>query len=547
MRIAPLPPTTHRLEPVTADSPRLVSLPAVPNAALVAGYLVCYVALDWISYIDPLGSLGITPWNPPPGLSLFMLLRYGLRFAPWLFVAALLAELLVRGAPAPWPWLVLISALLALGYAGLAMLLRERFRFNSELATLRDATVFTASVTVATGVIAILYVAVFAAAGILAPGTFVRSVSQFWIGDLIGIIITTPVLLVASRHQDSTRIRPFEQAAQALAIVASLAVVFHSGLEADVKFFYVLFLPIIWVAMRRGVAGTAWAILLVQLGLIAALRFRGYAPGEVLDFQYLMLTLALTGLFLGVTVAERRAAVDKLRDKQFELDRSLRAAAASELASALAHELNQPLSAVSTYARACQVMLSRHGEAAPELVPTLDKVVAEANRAATVVRRLRELVRTGTVRQEALEVGMLLEHAAVAARPRGERHGVIVAVIAPGDLPAARGDRVQLETVLHNLIGNAIDALKTISGPRTVRLSAAADGASFIRLSVADDGPGVAPDVAATLFQPLASDKAQGLGLGLAISRTIVEAHGGRLWLENVPAGACFCLTLPTT
>ena len=113
------------------------------------GYVVLYVALDWISFIDPLGPLGITPWNPPPGLSLFLLLRYGLAMAPWLFVAAFLAEVLVRGVPAPWPVIVAACALLAGGYALVAALLRGRLRFHGEFATLRDVTVFTAVAAVA--------------------------------------------------------------------------------------------------------------------------------------------------------------------------------------------------------------------------------------------------------------------------------------------------------------------------------------------------------------------------------------------------------------
>jgi C4-dicarboxylate-specific signal transduction histidine kinase len=257
-----------------------------------------------------------------------------------------------------------------------------------------------------------------------------------------------------------------------------------------------------------------------------------------------MLALALTGLFMGVTLDERRAAESELRAKQSELDRSLRAAAASELASTLAHELNQPLSAVASYTRACQLLLEQ-GDPAGELVPTLDKVVSEARRAATVVRRLREFVLSGAVHLEPLAVAPLLESAAEAARPRAQRNGVLLSVVVPAALPHALGDRVQLETVLHNLVANAIDALKGAAGTRTIRMEASMIAPDMVQLAVIDDGPGIHADVGATLFQPLVSTKVQGLGLGLAISRTIVEAHGGRLWLEPSARGARFCLTLP--
>ncbi len=358
-------------------------------------------------------------------------------------------------------------------------------------------------------------------------------------------MVTTPALLSAARIQ-LTAARPpsVETVAQAGAIVLALAVVFGSGLGAELKLFYVLFIPLIWIAMRRGLAGATWSILLVQVGLIAALNFGGHEPGEFLDFQFLMLALALTGLFLGVTVEERRAAEHKLREKQFELDRSLRAAAASELASALAHELNQPLSAVASYTRACQLLLA-DGDPDRELMPTLNKVVLEASRAGTVVHRLRELVRSGTLRQEPLALHALLEAAAGAASSRTQRHGISVSITADRGLPDALGDRIQLETVLHNLIANAIDALMGQRGSRTIRLSAEIGEPGFLHVTVADDGPGVPQEFVTTLFQPLASSKTEGLGLGLAISRTIVEAHGGRLWLDAASPSACFCLSLP--
>jgi C4-dicarboxylate-specific signal transduction histidine kinase len=269
-------------------------------------------------------------------------------------------------------------------------------------------------------------------------------------------------------------------------------------------------------------------------------------PGDVLDFQFLMLALALTGMFLGVTVEERRAFEQKLRDKQFELDRSLRAAATSELASALAHELNQPLSAVASYTRACQLLLER-GDPSQELPSIMQKVVFEANRAGTVVHRLREFVRSGSMRQERVIISELLATAREAAGPRAGRHGVTVAVDAATSLPEVLADRVQMETVLHNLIGNAIDALKDMSGERRITLAATPHNENSVRITIADNGPGVAPATRASLFEPFASKKAEGLGLGLAISRTIVEAHGGTLWLADTDAGAAFCITLPAT
>jgi len=143
-------------------------------------------------------------------------------------------------------------------------------------------------------------------------------------------------------------------------------------------------------------------------------------------------------------------------------------------------------------------------------------------------------------------VSKLLAAVGEAAGVRASRHGVTVAIDAASGQLEVLADRVQVETVLHNLIANAIDALKDISGERRITLAAARQDEAFVRVTVADNGPGVRSAVRESLFKPFASNKAEGLGLGLSISRTIVEAHGGVLWLMESDAGATFCFTLPT-
>jgi signal transduction histidine kinase len=522
-----------------------VVLPLRTHVSVVVGYLALYLFLDWVSFVYPFGPLGITPWNPPPGLSMFVVLRHGAALTPWLWVAALGADFLVRDIAAPWSVQLLACAVLAAGYASAALVLKRWLRFDPALSTLRDATLFAVTAIVATGLIGAAYVGIYIAAGVVDIEAFAATVAQFWIGDVIGIVVTLPVLLVLARPRVSTpAIGRVESLLQYLSIGVALFIVFGLGIGAQLKLFYILFLPLIWIAMRRGITGTAVATVLVQVGLIAALKFHGNVPGEALDFQFLMLALALTGLFVGVTVEERRAAEHKLRDKQFELDRSLRAAAASELAAALAHELNQPLSAIASYTRACQLLLER-GDPAHELPTIMNKVVTEANRAGVVVHRLRDFVRSGTIRQQRVAPGALLANAAETAAPRAARHAVVLTVdVAPG-LADVLGDRIQMETVLHNLIANAIDALKEVPGERRIELAAAHHDADHVRLSVTDNGPGLATSARDALFRPFATAKAEGLGLGLAISRSIVEAHGGALWLADSATGTSFCLTLP--
>ncbi|MEO8753530.1 MAG: hypothetical protein ABI624_12715, partial [Casimicrobiaceae bacterium] len=180
-------------------SPAPIALPTRAAMPVVAGYLALYVFLDWVSYVDPYGPLGITPWNPPPGLSMFVVIRYGTPMAPWLWIAALAADFLVRDIAAPWTVQMLACGILAAGYAGAALLLQRWLRFDTALATLRDATVFVVTAVTCTLVIGMAYVGLYVAAGVVAVDAFPPAVAQFWIGDVIGIVVTLPVLLALTR------------------------------------------------------------------------------------------------------------------------------------------------------------------------------------------------------------------------------------------------------------------------------------------------------------------------------------------------------------
>jgi len=243
-------------------------------------------------------------------------------------------------------------------------------------------------------------------------------------------------------------------------------------------------------------------------------------------------------------VSKRKEMEEQLRDRQIELERTLRLAATSELASALAHELNQPLSAISSYVRACRLMLSGAEYDHARLVKTMDKVVNEVNRTGEVVHRLREFFRSGTVHRERVKVSDLIWGGFEASLTRLERHGIILQVEGADALPDLTVDRVQMEIVIHNLVSNSIDAAKT-RDRREIRISAALSGENEVEILVADSGAGLNPEIAEHLFEPFTSTKSGGMGLGLAISRTIIEAHGGRIEPVASSSGAVFRVTLP--
>jgi C4-dicarboxylate-specific signal transduction histidine kinase len=244
-------------------------------------------------------------------------------------------------------------------------------------------------------------------------------------------------------------------------------------------------------------------------------------------------------------VSARKEMEGQLREREADLARSLRLAAAAETAGALAHELNQPLSAIATYVRACTLLLDRPDANRDRLVQTMQTVVAEAGRAGEIVRRLRDFFRSGTSHLERATVGDLVSGSVALFAPRLARHQIELAVEIDPGLPEVLVDRLQIDTVLHNLLANAIDAVKSAeSEQRRISINATLSG-SAVRITVSDTGPGLPPELARGVFRPFTTTKPEGMGLGLAISRSIVENHGGRLTAERTDRGAALSFTLP--
>jgi two-component system, LuxR family, sensor kinase FixL len=271
--------------------------------------------------------------------------------------------------------------------------------------------------------------------------------------------------------------------------------------------------------------------------VIFAGEVAGLGTLTVFEFQALLIALTITGLFLGVTVDERRRAQDELR-------RSMRLAAAGEMAAALAHELNQPLTAVASYARSCELMTASPAGDPARLRETLAKLVAESTRAADVVRRLRDFFRTGATRLQMMDLRSVADRVLEAARPGASARGVACSLRDAGGPYPVLADEVQIEVVVRNLVANAVEAAALGPAPREVRVDMRLSMGGC-ELIVQDTGGGVAPAEAERIFEAFETGRASGMGMGLAISRAIVEAHGGRIWVEPGPRGE-FHLTLPS-
>ncbi|MGD0421153.1 MAG: PAS domain S-box protein [Xanthobacteraceae bacterium] len=251
-----------------------------------------------------------------------------------------------------------------------------------------------------------------------------------------------------------------------------------------------------------------------------------------------------TGFIRDLT--ERQVTEARLQELQSELVHVSRLTAMGEMASALAHELNQPLSAIANYMKGSRRLLEDSAdEHAPVVREAMDKAAEQALRAGQVIRRLRDFVARGESERRVEDVRKLVEEASALALVGAKDKGVRVRFEFDPQIDFVLADKVQIQQVLLNLMRNAIEAMED-SERRELIVSTAMAPDDLIEILVADTGAGIAPEISAQLFQPFITTKQQGMGVGLSISRTIVEAHGGSIAPRPNPGGGTvFCFTLP--
>lgn len=244
-------------------------------------------------------------------------------------------------------------------------------------------------------------------------------------------------------------------------------------------------------------------------------------------------------------LTERRDQERRLQQLQSELMHVSRLTAMGEMASSLAHELNQPLSAVASYMKGSVTLLEGPEPDLVKLRSALDRAGDQALRAGDIIKRLREFVAKGETEHTLEDPAKVMEEASALALVGVKDQDVRVDLRLARNVGSVMVDKIQIQQVALNLIRNAIDAM--VDAPRRqLEIRVCADDAWTIRISVADTGPGLNPEVRERLFQPFVTTKATGMGVGLSICRTIIEAHGGRIWAEdNSGGGAVFAFTLP--
>src|SRR6202049_3078728 len=218
-----------------------------------------------------------------------------------------------------------------------------------------------------------------------------------------------------------------------------------------------------------------------------------------------------------------------------------------ELTASLAHEIKQPISAAATNAKTCLRWLGRDDPDLPEAREAASRVVKDVTRAADIIGRISSLFKKGALQRELVDVNELIREMIVLLRSEANRYSISVDTELAENLPMVMADRVQLQQVLMNLMLNGIDAMKETTGGGELTIKAEAGDAQLL-VSVSDTGVGLLPEQVEHIFKPFFTTKDKGTGMGLPISRSIIESHGGRLWAAGAPGrGATFQFTLPAT
>jgi C4-dicarboxylate-specific signal transduction histidine kinase len=248
-------------------------------------------------------------------------------------------------------------------------------------------------------------------------------------------------------------------------------------------------------------------------------------------------------------VTERKRAEqerERLRQAQADLARVNRVTAMGELTASVAHEVNQPITASVTNAKTCLRWLTRDHPDVEEARAAAMRIVNDGTRAAEIIKRIRALFKKGASERELVDVNEVIQEMVVLLRGEAMRNSVSVRTALEADAPRVMADRVQLQQVLMNLMINGIDAMKDVVGTRELAIKSQRAEDGQVLVSVNDTGVGLPPQQSDQVFEAFFTTKPNGTGMGLSISRSIVESHGGRLWAaNNSPRGASFSFALP--
>ncbi len=350
--------------------------------------------------------------------------------------------------------------------------------------------------------------------------------------------------VVSKRILDSVLRRGF-------ALLLGLAIVFarapfsaRLGAEAPFLFTWVAifctaWLGGVWTAVAVAAVGLTFGQYLLVTHGVPPIR-----PGAMVVLAIFAGAFILPGAIYRWSVRKREQDAERYAELQLRMSQVARLNAMGELVGTLAHELNQPLTAILSYADAALYPLQPEDERHQPLRELIGKIVKQGQRARDIIARVRGQVSGAGLELQPQSLARLVEEAVELSLASAVRDSVVVKVELAHGADCVLADRIEIEQVMVNLIRNAAEAMAG-EPRREVRIGSRVSEDGMVTCHVADSGPGISPDVLPNLFQPFATGKENGMGIGLAVSRSIVEAHGGRIWADSQPGrGATFFFTL---
>lgn len=551
-------PSTGPSSSIAAGFPRGVAKPilgewAVQSYVYLLAYCAGFVLLQGVTNFYPLARLAASPWSPETGLTVAASVILGPIIIPLTMVSHVLADSITRAAPF-WTVEMPASVLYALIYAGPGALIgrwlnvfgHDSMRFLLRFIALTIAGAIWFAGTQAGLAVVIRQIPL---AELLSPAFTLA------VGDMIGILTVAPLFLLTARDQRLSEYvaqHAFALAIGFMAIAAIALIVFGLDVTDDFKFFYLLFVPVIALAVMQGLSGAVFAVFVTDASMMTIIYWREISLSTATELQLLMISLSATGLVLGAVVHERgifkeafTLSQERLSQSQALLLHSSRVAVVSELAAAFAHELNQPLSAIKMYLRALQRTTS--GPVAENSQRLLGDAIAQVDHAAGLIKKTRKFLRRGdsVVRKTSLRNIISTSLSLMDAELRAA--GITVHARLPKMMPTVWANDVQIQQVLVNLLRNAKDAIVlSDSDEKAISIDVVAgplrDG--YVTVRVADTGGGITAELRESLFEPFATTKEEGLGLGLALCRSILADHGGEIGLDRNSGRTCFEFSL---
>ncbi len=500
-----------------------------------------FMAVDRLSYIHPIAGLNITPWNPPAAIEVLFLFLVGNSWMSWVYLTLGVSDWWVRGTALLSPTVLLGNAVLVVCYAGIALCMRwvlgayGALRYRQEIIGLGAVILCGALLT------AFAYVGIQTWLGALAMHDFWDAVHRFFIGDLLGLMVWLPLFLVArdKRRQDQylDMLRSPLFWSLMVGLVVCMGLIFSMPLADQMKYFFSLFFVLGLVAATYSLPGGTLVVALIQVPLVFFTTHAGVQTDELMDMQIVMLSLSLTGLIIGSVVDERLRTEERLRD-------SLQLVAAGELAGSLAHELHQPMSALSAYAESALMLTEREQDATHtqdvQLAHVLRNIVHETMRATDIVRGLRSYFISGVSTLQQVVIQAWVEECVTRFAKRAAQAQVSLHTVYEPHVSCVMMDRIQMSTALGNLLKNAIDA----SEPGMAVTVRVLELNNTLIIRIMDQAHLLEADVIDQVFRPFYSDKKEGLGLGLSVSQSLVENNGGQLRYQAQPE-KCFEIVLP--